>query len=194
MIARLTGTIAELKPTEVILDIQGVGYQVMIPFSTYEKICSGERASLHIYTLHKEDQFKLYGFFSEEEKKIFSLLLDISGIGPSMALSILSGMSIPDLIDAVKNGNTHLLVKIPGIGKSKAEKLVFELSRKTKKLDELNITSRAERSVRRDVIEALHSLGFEENKISPVIDEILKEDPEVSLEKAVKEALRRLSL
>ncbi len=194
MIARLTGRIAELKPTEAILDVNGVGYQVIIPFTTYERIMSADKATLQIFTLHREDQFRLYGFFTEEEKKIFALLLEVSGIGPSVALSILSGIAIPDLLESVKTQNTALLVKIPGIGQSKADKLVFELNRKSKKLDALNIARPgAGRSVRNDVIEALLSLGFDEKKSASVIDEIMKENPDLPLEAAVKQSLKRLS-
>jgi len=194
MIARLTGRIDELKPTEAILDVNGVGYQVIIPFTTYERIMSADKATLQIFTLHREDQFRLYGFFSEEEKKIFALLLEVSGIGPSVALSILSGIAIPDLLESVKTQNTALLVKIPGIGQSKADKLVFELNRKSKKLDALNIARPgAGRSVRNDVIEALLSLGFDEKKSASVIDEIMKENPDLPLEAAVKQSLKRLS-
>ncbi len=194
MIARLTGRIAELKPTEAILDVNGVGYHVIIPFTTYERIMDADKATLQIFTLHREDQFRLYGFFTEEEKKIFALLLEVSGIGPSVALSILSGIAIPDLLESVKTQNTALLVKIPGIGQSKAEKLVFELNRKSKKLDALNIARPgAGRSVRNDVIEALLSLGFDEKKSASVIDEIMKENPDLPLEAAVKQSLKRLS-
>ena len=133
-------------------------------------------------------------FFTEEEKKIFALLLEVSGIGPSVALSILSGIAIPDLLESVKTQNTALLVKIPGIGQSKADKLVFELNRKSKKLDALNIARPgAGRSVRNDVIEALLSLGFDEKKSASVIDEIMKENPDLPLEAAVKQSLKRLS-
>jgi Holliday junction DNA helicase RuvA len=190
MIARLTGRIEDLKPAEVIMDVQGVGYHVFIPFSTYEKILSLERASLHIHTIHKEDQFRLFGFYTELEKRIFAVLLEVSGIGPSMALSVLSGMGIDEFIGAVRSGNADLLTKIPGIGKSKADKLVFELSRKAKKFEGLGVSRDAGGTVRRDAVEALASLGFDEKKVSQVVGEIMKESPDITLEKAVKESLK----
>ena len=94
MISKIRGTIDELKPTEVIIDVSGVGYGLSIPLSTYEKIQQLKETSLYVYTHHKEDQLRLFGFFTEVERNLFTILLDISGIGPSMALSILSGISI----------------------------------------------------------------------------------------------------
>ena len=116
MIAKLKGKIDEIKPTELILDVNGVGYEIHIPLSTYEKIQGLEETSLYIYTHHKEDQLKLFGFFTINEKNIFKLLLNISGIGPAMGISILSGISIDLLIEAVRSQNPGMLIKVPGIG------------------------------------------------------------------------------
>ena len=193
MIARLTGTIDEIKATEMILDVNGVGYHLSIPFSTYEKIKDLSEVQLQVYTQHKEDTFRLFGFYTAEEKSIFSLLLDISGIGPAMALSILSGITIPDFIEAVQSSNASLLVKIPGIGPSKAEKLIFELQRKSKKISSLSIPQPHTTPVKNDALEALTSLGFDDKKASSAIDAIIKENPDASLEKVVKESLKSLS-
>ena len=193
MIAKLRGKIDELKPTEIILDVNGVGYHLNIPFSTFEKIQGNEEILLFVYTLHKEDQFRLFGFLNEQEKHIFSTLLNISGIGPSMALSILSGISIDMLIEAVRTENVSLLVKVPGIGKTKAEKLVFELKRRLKNLEGLSDRKEAAPSIKNDAVEALTSLGFDEFKSIKIADEILRENPEVSLEALIKKSLQTLS-
>lgn len=193
MIAKLKGKIDELKPTELILDVNGVGYKLSIPFSTYEKIQGVEEISLFVYTLHKEDQFRLFGFNSEQEKHIFSTLLNISGIGPSMALSILSGISIDMLIEAVSTENISLLVKVPGIGKTKAEKLVFELKRKLKNIENLSDKKAMAPSIKNDAVDALASLGFDEFKSMKIADEILRENPEISLEVLIKKSLQTLS-
>ena len=190
MIAKLHGKIDELKPTEIILDVNGVGYHLNIPFSTYEKIKNADKIKLHVFTHHKEDQFKLFGFFDEKEKNIFSILLNINGIGPSMALSILSGISINMLIEAVKSENTGLLTKIPGIGKAKAEKLIFELRRKLKKLEKFTDKTTAKPSIKYDAVDALVSLGFDEIKATKCIDDVLKQNPDSPLETIIKEALK----
>lgn len=193
MIAKLTGKIDELKPTELILDVNGVGYHLLIPLTAYEKLQQLKEVSLYVYTFHKEDQFRLYGFTAENEKHIFEMLLNISGIGPSMALSILSGITIDLLIDAVKNGNPSLLTRIPGIGKSKAEKLVFELKRKLKNLETYSESSHAKPSARSEAVEALMSLGFDEARSAKAVDGIIEKFPEITLEHIVKNALKSLS-
>ena len=193
MIAKLTGKIDELKPTELILDVNGVGYHLSIPISTYEKIQNQNEIQLYVHTLHKEDQFKLFGFFTEHEKKLFSILINISGVGPSIGLSILSGITIDGLIESVKNENMALLTKIPGIGKSKAEKLIFELKRKSKKLESFTKISEGKPSIRNDAVDALVSLGFDESKSHKAIEDSIKENPNYTLEQIIKESLRYLS-
>ncbi len=193
MIAKLKGKIDEIKPTELILDVNGVGYEIHIPLSTYEKIQGLDETSLYVYTHHKEDQLKLFGFFTINEKNIFKLLLNISGIGPAMGISILSGISIDLLIEAVRSQNPGMLIKVPGIGKSKAEKLVFELKRKMKNLEIYSDSSTERPTARNEAIEALMSLGFDEAKSSKAVDEIIEKFPDIPLEHIVKNALKNLS-
>jgi holliday junction DNA helicase RuvA len=193
MITKLKGKIDELKPTELVLDVQGVGYGLSIPLSTYEKIQEAAETTLYVYTHHREDQLKLFGFSTENERKLFTILLDVSGIGPSMALSILSGISTSRLIEAVQNENHDLLTKIPGIGKTKAEKLIFELKRKQKKLDALSGPAGETRTHKNDAIEALATLGFDEAKSTKIVDELQKCKPDASIENLIKEALKILS-
>ena len=192
MIAWLKGRIHTLKPTEIILDAGGVGYHLAIPLSTYAKINALNETSLFVYTLHREDQFKLYGFFTEQEKGLFSLLLNISGIGPSIALSILSGISPALLSEAVKNENPESLMRIPGIGKTKAEKLIFELKRKIAKLEDLAGEAKEEFTPATDAVNALVSLGFDESRSAKAVREIIRQSPETSLENIIKEALKIL--
>ncbi len=194
MIARIKGRVDEIKPTELILDVNGIGYRLRIPISTYEKIHDQENIKLEVYTLHKEDQFLLFGFHSKGEKELFTLLLGISGIGPSMALSIISGISLESLAEAVKTENTNILTRIPGIGKTKAEKLIFELKRKIKDPDKLSLPSDNQKSTSGDdAVQALVSLGFDEKKSTAGVKEILKEYPDASAEFIIKETLRQFS-
>ncbi len=193
MISKIKGKIDQLKPTEVVIDVHGVGYGLSIPLTTYEKIQPAEETALYVHTLHREDQFRLFGFSTEDERDLFVILLNISGIGPSMALSILSGISIGRLIEAVQTENAALLMKIPGIGKAKAEKLIFDLKRKIKKLAHYAGQSGEPPTLKNDAVEALVTLGFDDAKSSRVIDEVLKNDPAASIETIIKDALKQLS-
>ncbi len=192
MIAKLTGSIDELRPTDLILDVGGVGYELTIPVSTYEKIQGKVKVSLFVHTLHKEDQFRLFGFISSGEKELFRALIGVNGIGPAMAISVLSGLSPDRLLDAVRNDNTGILTKVPGIGKSKAEKLIFELKRKISRLEEIAGPAAAGHSHSRDAIEALIALGFDDKRASKCISEIGAEGSELETEELIKEALKIL--
>ena len=193
MIARLTGLVEILNSAECVLDVSGVGYHLHIPFTTYETLQNGGAATLHVYTLHKEDQFKLYGFESVAARDFFAILLNVNGIGASMGLAILSGMSIEDFIDSVENEKSERLMKIPGIGRSKAEKIIFELKRKIKKLRAISLGDRFGNSQRSDAIDALAALGFDEKKAASAVDSVQREFTDISIEKTIKEALRILS-
>jgi Holliday junction DNA helicase RuvA len=193
MIARLTGIIQLLKPNECIMDVSGVGYHLHIPFSTFEMLKPDSKATLQVYTLHREDQFRLYGFHSEAEREFFAQILTVSGIGPAMGLSILSGISVDRFIEAVHSGNTDRLTKIPGIGKAKAEKIIFEMKRKVKKLGTPVETPTEGSLIRNDAIDALMALGFDEKKSVSVIEAVQNDMGDASLEIIIKEALKRFS-
>ena len=191
MIGKLTGSIDSIKPSEVIIDVSGVGYCVSISFSTFNAIVGENKTSLFIHTHVREDQIRLFGFQTEDEKKMFETLIQISGIGPSIALSVLSGIDPTELYNAVQCGTVSTLTGIPGIGKSKAEKLIFELKRKLKK--PLSASDIGVSPIRSDAIEALVSLGFDEDRSSKCIEDIMKEDKEAPIEIVVKKALKALS-
>jgi len=193
MIGKLTGDVEDLKPTEMILNVNGVGFELTIPFSTYEKIQSEKSVTLLVHTIHKEDQFRLFGFHTKIEKDIFKSLINVSGIGPAMAISVLSGITPERLIDAIKSENPILLTKIPGIGKTKAEKLVFELKRKLPLLERIAGPSNSAPSKKSDAVEALLALGFDENKAVKCINEITLVKGEIGIEEIIKEALKLIS-
>jgi len=193
MIGKLKGDVEDLKPTEMILDVKGVGYELTIPFSTYEKIQNEKSVSLFIHTIHKEDQFRLFGFYTKIEKDIFKSLIHVSGIGPAMAISVLSGITPERLIEAIKSQNPLLLTKIPGIGKTKAEKLVFELKRKLPLLERIAGPANETPSKTSDAVEALVALGFDENKSVKCVNEITISRGEIGIEEIIKEALKLIS-
>ncbi|MGL4369091.1 MAG: Holliday junction branch migration protein RuvA [Spirochaetota bacterium] len=192
MIGKLKGTVDSIRPSEALIDVNGVGYCVSIPFSTYSAILGESSVSLFVHTHVREDQIRLFGFYTEDEKKLFEMLIQISGIGPSVALSVISGIDPPKLYEAVQSGETNSLTVIPGIGKSKAEKLVFELKRKWKKpLGTGSVSGNGE--IKADAVDALISLGFDERSALKTIESILKDDGTASLESLVRKALRSLS-
>ncbi len=193
MIGRLKGVVEELKPTEILLDVNGVGFELSIPVSTYEKIQGEGSVTLLVHTIHKEDQFRLFGFYSRTEKEIFRSLINVSGIGPAMAIAVLSGISPERLTEAVKTQNPLLLTKIPGIGKAKAEKIVFELKRKISHLEKITGPMRDVPSKTGDAVEALVALGFDENRSLKCVDEIVKAKGEIGIEDIIKEALKLLA-
>ncbi len=131
MIGRLTGLLAEKTPPQVLLDVNGVGYEIDVPMSSYFNLPAiGERVSLLTHFVVREDAQVLFGFLSASERHTFRLLIKISGVGPRMALAILSGLSVDDLAQAVSQQQSGRLVKVPGIGKKTAERLLLELKGK----------------------------------------------------------------
>jgi len=196
MIALLTGRIAHKAPDTVILDVGGVGYRVQIPFSTYFELPDeGGTTTLHIHTHVKEDSIHLFGFRSAVEKRVFQLLLTVSGIGPKLARDILSNCQVEHLANALTRGDLARLSSIPGIGKKTAERLVLELKEKITRLD-LAIpahatTTSAPAGIRDDVASALVNLGYKEAQVRKTIDE-LETPPDTPMEEVLKQALKRL--
>lgn len=193
MIGKLKGNVDDLKPTEMILDVNGVGFELTIPFSTYEKIQSEKSVTLLVHTIHKEDQFRLFGFYTKIEKDIFKSLINVSGIGPAMAISVLSGITPERLIEAIRSQNPVLLTKIPGIGKTKAEKLVFELKRKLPLLERIAGPASDIPSETSDAVEALVALGFDESRSIKCVNEITAAKGKIGIEEIIKEALKLIS-
>ena len=165
MIAFLRGTLLEKHPAQIIVDVNGVGYDVAIPVSTFSSLPdTGAQIHLRIYTHVREDALSLFGFLSADEKILFEKLISVSGIGPKLAITALSGLHTADLIAAIRNGQVEQLVRIPGVGKKTAERIVLELR---DKLDTLSAGRAAApqtvkpafSSVEEDVISALTNFG-----------------------------------
>ncbi len=196
MIAYIEGTILKKIPGYIIILANGVGYEIFVPLSTYEKLKDvGENENLFIYTLHKEDVFNLFGFKTEEEKDIFKLLLTASGIGPKMALKILSQIKIESLKLAVSNQDPLILSSVSGVGKKRAEKIIFELKEKFKTFYGKDYISSAQTEyseIQQDAIMALESLGYQRKE---AVETVMKINPEKNdtADKIVKESLKLLS-
>ncbi|MBN1301450.1 MAG: Holliday junction branch migration protein RuvA [Melioribacteraceae bacterium] len=195
MIGYLTGKIVSKKPTQIILDVNGVGYLINITLSTFDKLVNdGEKISLHTYLNVKEDALNLFGFFTAAEKEMFELLIGINGIGPKLAQSILSGIQVGDLKDALHEGNLSRIVAIPGVGRKTAERLIVELREKVDK-----IITEGERlpsgtySIKEDAVAALTSLGYNPKAADRIVRKILEEKPGSSIEELIKEALSAIN-
>jgi holliday junction DNA helicase RuvA len=171
MIGSLRGSLIEKRPNQVLLEVGGVGYVVQIPLSTYTSMGSlHSENTLLIHSHIREDQFSLYGFFTAREKHCFELLISASGVGPSLALKILSGMSLDELIPAIRKGDLAQLVRIPGVGRKTAERMVVELRDKLAAVDVPEAGKPTTRSqLESDIASALVNLGYDERSVENAI-------------------------
>jgi Holliday junction DNA helicase RuvA len=191
MIGRLSGILLEKNPPQILLDVQGVGYELDVPMSTFYNLPAlHEKVILHTHFVVREDAQLLYGFASNEERLAFRQLLKISGVGPKLALSVLSGLSLNDLAAAVANKEVGRLTKIPGVGKKTAERLLLELQGKftvtgTQAMQGSTITSSGN-----DIANALLSLGYNEKEADWAAKQLPKE---VGVSDGIRQALKLLS-
>jgi len=194
MIGFIKGKILDKKPTKLLIDVNGVGYLINISINTFEKINEQEEVALFTHLHVKEDALDLYGFYSIAEKEMFELLISISGIGPKSAQSILSGIQIEDLKEALKTANISRLISIPGIGRKTAERMMIELR---DKVDSVSIDSEkvstSSSSVRNDAIAALVNLGYNQKVSERIIRAILDLKPNSTIEDLIREALTNLN-
>ena len=191
MIGYLTGKIISVKPTQVLIDVNGVGYTVSISINTFEKISGKETASLHIYTNVKEDSISLFGFFKEAEKDMFEILISVSGVGPKSALGLLSGISVENLKHAIIEENVSRLVAVPGIGRKTAERLILELKSKVGEIEEGEVA--AHPSIKNEAISALTTLGYNIKFAENAVIKILSAEPDCGLEDLIKKSLSELN-
>jgi Holliday junction DNA helicase RuvA len=205
MIAHLTGTLLSKQATSVIVDVGGVGYEVTIPLSTfYDLEEPGSAVQLRIYTHVREDALQLFGFRTLRERELFLRLISVSGIGPKLGITLLSGMSADEMIASIRTNNLARLILIPGVGRKTAERLVVELREKVASLssaqleDELGAKATeqpvsSEDSVRADALSALLNLGYQRSAAEKAIDNVLNEEGDVTVESVLRRVLRKLA-
>lgn len=198
MIAFLRGRVLEKHPNRLIVDVGGVGYDVAVPLSTFYGAGEpGADITLRVHTHVREDQIALYGFTTPLELTAFERLITISGIGPKLALSVLSGIESRDLIGAIQRGDVTRLTRIPGVGKKTAERIVIELrDRLPKALESAETIAPAdsEHAMRDDLISALTNLGYQQQAVDKVLDKVLGHSGVVpAFEVALRSALKELS-
>lgn len=193
MIAHLRGRILQKTPSQVVLDVGGVGYLASIPLSTYFKL--GEENSLcdlHIHTHVTDSAISLFGFSTAEEKELFLKLISVSGIGPKLGLSVLSGIGPGELETAVRTSDVARITRIPGIGKKLALRIALELQEKMGRKESVLPTEVSKD--KEDLISALMNLGFRRKEVETIVDQTLKTlKPEAGVEKLLRECLSKLS-
>ena len=194
MIALIRGHLIIKAPQYSVIDVNGVGYKIFIPLSTFPKLPPlKEEVTLHTYTNVREDAIQLYGFLSIEERDFFITLLTISGIGPKMGLNIMSGPSLSNLMEIVENGDVNRLSMIPGVGKKTAARIVLELKEKLVPLSSSTEEAGLDPKVAADALSALVNLGYSRVQAHDAINTAGKTCREVSLEEILREALKTLA-
>lgn len=201
LIARLTGKLIQKQPNAIIVDVGGVGYELIVPLSTFYDLGPlGSEVTLRAYTYVREDALQLYGFHTDRERRLFLLLTSVSGIGPRLAITALSGLNAEELILAIQQNNLARLVAIPGVGKKTAERLIVELRDKVSTLvgafpeDAVSGAAGVEAStMREDLVSALVNLGYQRNAADKAVTTAFAEDTGSTFESALKRALRTLS-
>lgn len=206
MIAHLSGTLLSKQPNSVIVDVGGVGYEVNIPISTfYDLEEPGSIVQLRIYTHVREEALQLYGFKTARERELFMRLISVSGIGPKLGITLLSGMSADEMIASIRTNNLARLTLIPGVGRKTAERLVMELRDRVASLssaeleEELGMKSGlgaplpTEDSMRSDVLSALLNLGYQRSSAEKAVTAALDEGGDISMELILRRSLRKLA-
>ena len=206
MIAYLSGTLLSKQATSAIVDVGGVGYDVAIPLSTFYELGEvGAPVQLRIYTHVREDSLQLFGFKTARERELFLQLISVSGVGPSLAIKLLSGMNADEMVGAIRTNNLARLVSIPGVGRKTAERLVVDLRDKIAALSspalEEEFAAKAasagaptsEDSIRNDALSALANLGYQKSAAEKAVTKAIDEGGELSVELILRRSLRSMA-
>ncbi len=193
MIAHIQGKLVEKLPTEVLIDCGGVGYQVNISLHTYSLIPDTENIKLFTYLQIKEDSHTLFGFVEKSEREIFKMLLTVSGIGASIARTMLSSLEPKQIIQALASGDAATIQSIKGIGSKTAQRAILDLKEKVLKIYNLDEVSMVQNNTNKDeALSALEVLGFNKKLAEKSVDKIVRESPDASVETIIKQALKNL--
>lgn len=199
MISHLRGTLSHKSPTEVVIDVNGVGYLINTSLSTFEKLePTGRQITMLTYLHIREDAMQLYGFLTEAERELFRLLIAVSGIGPKMAQGILSGLTVRELREAITTGNLPALTSISGVGRKTAERIVLELRHKLGTMESdapALISTSAQMKIRSEATVALISLGYTRNSAEEALRSVISKSSrkDLSVEELIKQALQHAS-
>ncbi len=193
MIHSIKGQLVEKNPTNVVIDCNGVGYYIHISLNTYALLPSSEAIRLYTHLQVKEDSHTLFGFWEKSEREIFRLLISVSGVGASTARSMLSSLEPKQIMEAIASGDVGTIQSIKGIGSKTAQRLILDLKDKILKVFGLDEVSAPQSNTNREeTLSALETLGYTRKQSEKVVDRILKEDPEATVESLIKLALKKL--
>ena len=193
MIAHIHGKLVEKTPTHLIIDCGGVGYHINISLHTYSLLPNTDFIKVYTYLQIKEDAHTLFGFIEKSEREIFKLLLSVSGIGASIARTMLSSLDPKQVTNAIASGDVVTIQSVKGIGSKTAQRVILDLKEKVLKLYDLDEVSMSQRNTNRDeALSALEVLGFVRKYSEKIVEKIVKEDPEASVESIIKKALKNL--
>ncbi|MFV8268635.1 Holliday junction branch migration protein RuvA [Flavobacterium sp. GT2N3] len=193
MIAHLQGKLVEKSPTQIIIDCGGVGYHVNISLHTYSLLPNTDFIKVYTYLQIKEDAHTLFGFVEKSEREIFKMLLSVSGIGASIARTMLSSLDPKQITNAIASGDVVTIQSIKGIGSKTAQRVILDLKDKILKLYDLDEVSMSQSNTNRDeALSALEVLGFLRKSSERIVEKIVKDDPEATVESIIKKALKNL--
>jgi Holliday junction DNA helicase RuvA len=193
MIAHIQGKLVEKSPTEVVIDCNGVGYHVNISLHTFSLLPNTDFVKLYTHLQIKEDAHSLFGFMEKSERELFKLLLSVSGIGASIARTMLSSLDPKQIIQAIASADVVTIQGIKGIGSKTAQRVILDLQEKVLKIYDLNEISSSQHNINREEsLSALEVLGYMRKNAEKVVDKISKENPEASVEMIIKQALKNL--
>ena len=193
MITHLKGKLVEKSPTNVVIEVNGIGYWVNISLTTFSQIPDNENIKLYTHLQIKEDSHSLYGFYSKKEREIFRLLISVSGVGTSTARTMLSSLNPQQVVEAISSNNVSIVQSVKGIGSKTAQRLIIELRDKILKiydLDESYVNSN--NTTREEALSALEVLGINKKSSERLVDNIIKENQDISVEEIIKETLKNI--
>mgnify|MGYP000277066458 FL=1 len=193
MITHLKGKLVEKSPTNVVIEVNGIGYWINISLTTFSQIPDNENIKLYTHLQIKEDSHSLYGFYTKKEREIFRLLISVSGVGTSTARTMLSSLDPQQVVEAISSNNVSIVQSVKGIGSKTAQRLIIELRDKILKiydLDESYVNSN--NTTREEALSALEVLGINKKSSERLVDNIIKENQDISVEEIIKETLKNI--
>ena len=192
MIAHIKGLLIEKSPTEVVLEVNGIGYSINISLNTFSKLGNEKNIKLFTHQIIKEDSHSLYGFYEKSERFLFIKLISVSGVGASTARTMLSSLSPNEIISAISNGDVKLIQSIKGIGSKTAQRIILELRDKLNLVGEDQTTDLIQNSSVSEAISALEVLGYSNKQTNKVVGQIYNQNPGIDVESLIKKALNKL--
>ena len=193
MITHLKGKLVEKSPTNVVIEVNGTGYWVNISLTTFSQIPDNENIKLYTHLQIKEDSHSLYGFYSKKEREIFRLLISVSGVGTSTARTMLSSLDPQQVVEAISSNNVSIVQSVKGIGSKTAQRLIIELRDKILKIYDLDETYvNSNNTTREEALSALEVLGINKKSSERLVDNIIKENQDISVEEIIKETFKNI--